>query len=73
MVTRDRIGPKSAQLGPIHYCLLEEAQGEKELILSIQDWILSLDLNRFRNTEMQGRFACPVIRKSSSVHVLAHS
>ena len=31
-------------------CLLEESQGEKELFLSTQDWVLSLDVDRFQNT-----------------------
>ena len=52
-VTCDRmrlIGPKSGQLGPIYHCLLEESQSENELFLSTQDWVLSLDVNRFQNT-----------------------
>ena len=44
------IGPKSGQLGPINHCLLEESQLENEFFLSTQDWILSLDAIRFRNT-----------------------
>ena len=52
-VTCDRmrlIGPKCGQLGPINHCLLEESQRENNLFLSTQDWVLSLNVNRFQNT-----------------------
>ena len=42
-IARDRmrlINPKSAQLGPIHLCLLEESKRKYELFLSKQDsWL----------------------------------
>ena len=43
-------GPKCDQLGPNNYCLLEKSQWESKLFLSTQDWVLSLDVNRFKNT-----------------------
>ena len=52
VVTCDRmhlIGLKSGQLGPIHHCLLEESLWECEVFLSTQDWVLSLDINKFQN------------------------
>ena len=52
-VTCDRmrlIGPKCDPLGPINHCLLEVSQWENKLVLSTQDWVLSLDVNRFQNT-----------------------
>ena len=51
-VTCDRmclIGPKYDQLGPIHIVYLK-SPNEKTNFLSTQDWILSLDVNRFQNT-----------------------
>ena len=52
-VTCDRmclIGPKSGQLGSFNHCLLEEFQLENKLFLSTQDWVVSLDVNRFQNS-----------------------
>ena len=51
-VTCDRmrlIGPKSGQLGPTNHCLLKRVPMRKQTLLSTQDWVLSLDVNRFQN------------------------
>ena len=75
-VTCDRIrliGPKCDQLGPINHCLLEESQWENEVFLSIHDWVLSLDVNRFQTLKWKDDLACPMIRKFSSVYVLERS
>ena len=55
-------GPMIGQLAPIHHCLLEESKWENKLFFFTQDWVLSLNVNWFQ-----------MIRKLSSVYVLAHS
>ena len=49
-------GPKSGQLAQLPL-LLEDSKRKDEIFLFTQDWVLSLDINRFQNTK--GRSALP--------------
>ena len=44
------ISPKYDQLGPINIVYLKSPNEKNKLFLSTQDWVLSLDVNKFQNT-----------------------
>ena len=52
------IGPKCDQLGPITIVYLKSPNA-KTNSLSTQDWVLSLDVNRFQKTKMKRRSCLP--------------
>ena len=52
------MAPKSGRLAQLPL-LLEDSKRKDEIFLFTQDWVLSLDINRFQDTYMKGRSSLP--------------